>query len=136
MQEKWWEDYIGREYIIDEYDCVHLLVDVQQNVFGHDLEIPVERENHLKNKSAQIAAHLDHYTHPIEEDEIEEGDMVLMKCKGVLNHTGIVAFHKGVPYVVHNLRNIRSVAMHKIRDLQRYNLIVDGYYRFKVASEH
>lgn len=135
MNHKWWEEYIGREYIVDEYDCVHLLVDVQQNVFGHEFSIPVERERHLINKSAQIQFHLDEYTTPIEEADISDGDMLLMKCKGVLNHTGIVAIHNDVPYVLHNLRNIKSVAMHKIRELENYGMVVDGYYRFRTESE-
>lgn len=127
----WWEDYIGREYIVGEYDCAHLVVDIQQNVFGNDFEVMVERDRSLRIQSEQIHQNLDKYVYPIDASEAADGDMLLMKCKGVLNHTGIVATNNNVKYVIHNLRNIRSVAMHKIRELPRYGLEIEGYYRFK-----
>lgn len=125
----WTDDFVGKPYIPDQYDCVHLVVDVQKQVYGKDIEIPVEREEHVFLLSKQIDQHLETFYEQVEVPQ--EGDMVLMKCKGRLNHTGVYVVINGVAYVLHNLRSIMSVALHKVRELEKYGVVVDSYYRVK-----
>ena len=77
----WTDHFVGKEYVIDEYDCVHLCVEVQQKQFGNTFEIDIVRERKLMDQTEQIHSHLDEYVYSIEEDEVEEGDLVLMKVK-------------------------------------------------------
>jgi hypothetical protein len=125
----WTDSFVGRTYIPEEYDCVHLVVEVQKEIYGKAIEIPVEREANVIKLCRQIDQHLETFYEQV--DVPEDGDMVLMKCKGRLNHTGVYVLIDGTPYVLHNLRSIMSVAMHRLRDLEKYAVIVDSYYRVK-----
>lgn len=126
----WSADYIGKEYVIDVYDCLSLVVDVERNVFGHNIDDNEERAKRLIDKSTAIMANIEKYVHPIAAEEAVDGDVVLMTCKGRLNHTGVLAVVNNVRYVVHNLRNVKSVAIHKLRDLEKWNMEIEGFYRF------
>lgn len=125
----WSDEYVGREYIPEEFDCVHLVVEVQNKIYGKQIEVQVEREQNVFKLCRQIDQHLETFYEQVEQPE--EGDMVLMKCRGRLNHTGVYVVIDGVPYVLHNLRSIMSVALHKLRDLEKYGVYVDSYYRVK-----
>lgn len=128
----WTDAFIGREYVPEEYDCVHLVVEVQKRIYGKTIEIPVERETNFIRLSKQIDQHLETFYEQVTEPQ--DGDMVLMKCRGRLNHTGVYVVINGTAYVLHNLRNIMSVALHRVRELERYGLIVDSYYRVKTTE--
>ena len=123
------DKYVGKEYIIDVYDCVHLCVEVQQEEFGNKFEIDIDRERGLIKQTDQIDAHLNEYL--IDDKDAKEGDLLLMRCKGRLTHSGIVCEINGTMYVLHNLRNIRSVAMHKISELSKWGCVPESFHRFK-----
>lgn len=125
------EKYVGMEYVHNEFDCVHLLQLVQQNEFDRTVDIPVERDDTVFAMSNQIDFHKAEYAETVSQSESKDGDIVLMKAKGRLNHTGILFIKNGTHYVLHNLRNVGSVAVHKIRELEKWGLIVEGIYRFK-----
>lgn len=124
----WSSDYIGKPYSKD-YDCAHLLIDVQNNVFNRDLYVPVERARHIVEMSDQIADNKANYITQITEDESTDGDVVLMVCLGRLNHIGVLCVIKGIRYVLHNVKSTGNVTLHKIRELDKYSLVVEGYYR-------
>ena len=126
----WSDDYVGKPYIRGEYDCLSLVDDVSRNVFGQKIADNEERAERLAEMSDQIRERIENYVHPIDEAEAEDGDVLLIKCKGRLNHTGIFTVINGVKYVVHNLMNVKSVVIHRLRDLEKYNMEVEGYYRF------
>lgn len=127
----WSEQYVGREYKAGEYDCVHLVVDVRQSVFGEDLTVDYERKRSLVEQTDQIHAYMDEYIEPIAEHEAKEGDVLLMRCRGRLTHTGVICEINNVKYVLHNLRNIGCVAMHRIRDVNKYGCEPHSYYTWK-----
>lgn len=125
----WTDEFVGKPYKEGVYDCAHLLVDVQQNVFHRNVDIPVERDETIYALSRQIDQHKPHYAVPISEEEAQEGDVVLMLCRGRLNHIGVLAVIRGIKYVLHNVKSTGNVTLHKIKDLHRYALEVEGYYR-------
>lgn len=127
----WTDGYIGREYVEGHYDCAHLLVDVQHNVFNRKVDIPVERAEHIFLTARKIDEHREHYLEPIAEEQAQDGDVVLMVCRGRLSHIGVLAVIDGIKYVLHNLKSSGNVALHRIRDLDRYALRLDGFYRCK-----
>ena len=126
----WTDDYVGNEYVVGQYDCLSLVVDISRNVFNQKIDDTEERADRLPDMSEQIRTRIENYVHPIDAIDAVDGDVLLMKCKGRLNHTGIFTVINNVKYVIHNLRNIKSVAIHRLRDLKKYNMEVEGYYRF------
>lgn len=129
MNEHWSSQYIGRPYVDGTYDCAHLLADVQQNVFHRRVEFPIERADHIFLTARKIDEHKTHYLEPITEEEAQDGDVVLMVCLGRLSHIGVLAVIDGVRYVLHNLKSSGNVALHRIRDLERYALKLEGFYK-------
>lgn len=130
----WTDQYVGLPYINDEFDCVHLATKVQNEVFGKSIQIPVAREEHIFKLSKQIEEHMNTYYEEVPKEEAQDGDLILMKCKGRLNHTGVYCVIDGVPYVLHNLRSIGSVALHRIRELDKHGMIYDSVYRVKAGN--
>jgi len=130
----WTDKYIGRPYSSD-YDCAHLLVDVNRETFHRNVDIPVERTDHIFKLSAQIDENKTHFLEPVEESEAKDGDAILMICLGRLNHIGILAIINGVKYVLHNVKSTGNVTLHRLKDLERYNLQIEGFYRVKEQDE-
>lgn len=124
----WTETYIGRPYS-DDYNCAHLLVDVQRNVFNRNVNIPIESESQVFLLSKQIDDKKKTYLTPIEATEIQDGDVVLMKSRGRLNHIGILAVINGMKFVLHNVKSTGNVTLHRLKDLEKYALSVEGFYR-------
>ena len=118
----------------EDFDCVHLLVLVQNEVFKRDVDIPIERESHIILKAKQIEQNKLHYLDPIDGEEAVDGDVVLMRGRGRLNHTGVLAVIHGIRYVLHNVNNLGHVILTRIRDLDRIGLELEGYYRCKEAE--
>ena len=129
MNEHWSANYIGKPYVENEYDCAHMLEDVQTNVFHRNVDIPVERAKNVILTMKKIDEHRETYLTPISEEEAVDGDVVLMVCRGRLSHIGVLCVVDGIRYVLHNLKTSGNVALHKIRDLDRIALRLDGFYR-------
>lgn len=127
----WTDAYIGKPYQEGTYDCAHLLVDVQVNVFHRRVNIPVERAQHIFLTARKIDEHRETYLEPITEEESQEGDVILMVSRGRLSHIGVLAVIDGIKYVLHNLKSSGNVALHKLRDLDKYALTLNGFYRCK-----
>jgi len=131
----WADKYVGMPYEDGVFDCTHLVGLVQQQEFDRQIPLPTDRSNTTFGLSAQIDLHKENYFKPLEEADAIDGDVIIMRCKGRLNHIGIF-FRKGeTKYVLHNIKNIGAVVIHKIRDLERYNIDLEGYYRFRPITE-
>jgi len=61
----------------------------------------------------------------------EEGDAVLMMCRGRPSHIGIYCVVNNEPCVLHAMENAGMVVLHRIRELNRVFLTVEGYYAWK-----
>ncbi len=125
----WAERYLGEPYIEGENDCATLAARVQLEVFGRHIALPAERMSDYRGWSRQIQAHKDDYADPVEHPA--EGDAVLMVGRGRLNHIGIYCELGEVPHVLHAMKSAGQVVLHRIRDLDRYGLAVEGYYRWR-----
>jgi len=125
----WAEHYVGEPYIEGGNDCAALAARVQQEVFGRRIALPVERMSDYRGWSRQIEMHRDDYADPV--DAPAEGDAVLMVGRGRLNHIGTYCELNGAPCVLHAMKSAGQVVLHPIRDLGRYGLEVEGYYRWR-----
>lgn len=127
----WSEAYIGRGYVLGESDCARLVCDVRREVFG--LPVPEDAEpdraasalQRFKQMSDGVAEYGERVETP------QEGDAVLMLCRGRPSHIGAYCVVDGEPSVLHAMQNAGMTVLHRLRDLPRYLLTVEGFYRWK-----
>ena len=122
----WAERFVGEPYQDGANDCASFAERVQREIFQRAINLPTDRAAGVRGQSAQILnARGDYGTrteHP------QEGDAVLMRGRGRLNHLGIYCEIEGVPFVLHAMRNARQVCLHRLRDLNQLGLTVEGVY--------
>ena len=127
----WTETYIGRPYVLGKADCARLVCDVRREVFG--LPVPEdaepERAASLTGRFRQMGDGVAEYGERT--DEPQDGDVVLMCCRGRPSHVGVFGRVDGEPCVLHAMANAGMTVLHRIRDLPRYNLHVEGFYKWK-----
>lgn len=129
----WSARYIGLPYQPGRFDCAHLVEKVQTEVFGRRVDLPKERP--ASQRSAEFAA-LVQETAPALAARLPdgqaplEGDAALMIGAGRLNHVGVAVFEAGEWWVLHAFINARAVVLHRVRDLARNGLKLEGWYRW------
>jgi cell wall-associated NlpC family hydrolase len=126
----WSEQYIGRPYKLGEADCAALCIDVIENEFTGQVPdfCKTYRENTRLKRAEQLEQLAKQAT--VQTDNPDEGDIVLMLCKGRPSHVGIYCLANNEPSVLHAMENVKMVVLHRIRDLPRYFLAVEGYYKW------
>ena len=127
MNPHWSESFVGLPYA--QADCAALAARVQREVVGRDLALPGERAAGLRGLSTQIVELKADYAEPVEIPR--DGDAVLMVARGRLQHVGVYCDIDGSPWVLHAVRNAGQTCLHRLCDLSRYGLTVEGYYRWK-----
>lgn len=127
----WAEKYIGRPYICGTADCAHALALVRKEVFNEIVptDIEVERKASALGRAGQMTDLVAEYGEKT--DYPQEGDAVLMMCKGRPSHIGAYCIVNGEPSVLHAMQSAGMVVLHRIRDLERVFLTVEGYYTWK-----
>jgi len=123
----WAETFVGIPYA--ENDCAQFAARVQREVFGKHITLPSQRAAGYRGQSAQLVNLRDDYATPT--DDPIDGDAVLMVGRGYLNHIGVFARIDSEPWVLHAMRNAGHVVLHRVRDLPRYGLTLEGYYRWR-----
>ena len=127
----WSEKYIGQQYAINSADCARLLSRVRSEQFGLPVpsEIEIERRASRLGRVGQMADLVDAYGEKTENPQ--EGDAVLMLCRNRPSHIGVYCIVDGEPAVLHAMENAGMVVLHRIRELNRVFLTVEGYYAWK-----
>lgn len=127
----WSEKYIGQPYIVGQNDCARFAAKVKRSEFSFNVpeEIEVERAASRLGRIGQmedlVSAYGEKTDFPI------EGDAVLMLCRGRPSHLGIYCIVDKEPCVLHAMEGAKMVVLHKIRELERVFLKVEGYYKWK-----
>ena len=127
----WSESYIGQPYIVNTADCARLLTRVRREVFKLPVpeETEVERFQSRLGRVGQLTDLVGIYGYPT--DQPAEGDAVLMVCAGRLSHIGVFCIVNNEKCVLHAMENAGMVVLHRIRELDKYFLKVEGYYKWK-----
>ena len=123
----WSHQYIGKPYT--EADCAQLAILVLKNEFNQVVNLPTERGDNVFSLSSQIAKHQGDYAEKT--NRPTEGDAVLMRCRGRLNHIGIYCDISGQAYVLHALRGAGQACLHRLDALPGLSLEVEGFYRWR-----
>lgn len=127
----WSEKYIGQEYATHTADCARLLARVRREHFKLPVpsDIELDRQASRLGRIGQMSDLVDTYGKPTENPQ--EGDAVLMLCRGRPSHIGVYCIVDGEPSVLHAMESARMVVLHRIRELDRVFLTVEGYYTWK-----
>ena len=125
----WTDPYIGLPYVEGEGDCAALAVRVQREVFGREIVLPTTHACGVRAQTVQIAALRDDYAERLPAPV--EGCGVLMQCRGRFSHIGLFAAIGGEGWVLHAMQNARMVVLHRVRDLPRHGLALEGYYAWR-----
>lgn len=127
----WTETYIGRPYVLGESDCARLVCDVRREVFGAPVpeDAEPERAASVRSRYQQMQEGVAEYGERTESPV--DGDVVLMLCRGRPSHVGTYGLVNGEPHVLHAMQNAGMVVLHRLRDLPRFNLQVEGFYKWK-----
>lgn len=127
----WCEPYIGQPYVRGEADCARLLCRVRREVFN--LPVPsgaeIARAESRLGRAAQMADGVEAFG--IRVDEPREGDAVLMLCRSRPSHIGVFCIVDGERCVLHAVENLGHVVLHRLRDLPRCFLEIEGFYSWK-----
>lgn len=127
----WSEKYIGHQYMVNTSDCARLLSRVRSEQFGLPVptDIEVERAASRLGRIGQMQDLVNEYG--VRTASPKEGDAVLMLSRGRPSHIGVYCIVDGQPSVLHAMENAGMVVLHKIRELNRVFLSVEGYYAWK-----
>lgn len=127
----WSEQYIGSPYVYNKLDCANLVTRVKKEVFNFPVpaEMECKREDSLTARLRQIKHIFDEYGERT--DDPQEGDAVLMLFAGRPGHIGVYCLVNKHKCVLHAMESAGMVVLHKISDLERYFLKVEGYYKWK-----
>lgn len=127
----WSEAYVGQPYVLGEADCARLVCRVRAEVFGGAVpaEEDVDRAVSAYGRAVQMADGVALFTAPVAEPE--EGDVVLMMCRGRPSHVGAFCRIAGEPAVLHAVKKPGQAVLTRLRDLGRMALSVEGFYRWK-----
>ena len=127
----WAESYIGRPYVLGESDCARLACDVRREVFG--LPVPegadIERARSELGRFEQMSDGVAEYATPTATPH--EGDVALICCRGRPSHVGVFCRVNDEDCVLHAMKNAGMVVLHRVRDLPRVNLQLEGFYSWK-----
>ncbi len=125
----WSAQYIGLPYVEGTNDCASFAVKVQREVFNRTIELPQDRAANIRGVSKQITNNKNDCATPTTKPQ--DGDAVLMVGRGRINHIGIYVEFCSVPYVLHAMQGAKQVCLHRIRELNNFNLSLEGFYKWK-----
>lgn len=126
----WSETYIGKPYRLGDADCAALVCEVREQQFDGTVPefVLAMRENtRLKRVEQLETLSLEAVTST---DNPKEGDVVLMLCRGRPSHVGVYCVVDNEKSVLHAMENAKMVVRHRIRDLEKFGLKVEGYYKW------
>lgn len=127
----WCERYIGQPYDVKTADCAMLLSQVRHEVFKLPVpsDVEIERAASRLGRTGQIIDLVAAYG--VLTAAPKEGDAVLMLNRSRPSHIGVYCEVDGERCVLHAMENAGHTVLHRIRELSRVGLSVEGYYAWK-----
>lgn len=127
----WSTRYLGTPYQLGDADCASLVCNVRSDVFGGHVpnEAEVNRLQSALGRAGQIQDGVSSFG--IKTNNPTEGDVVLMMCRARPSHVGVYCEIDGIPYVLHAMQNAGQVVLHKLSDLPKVHLTIEGFYQWK-----
>ena len=130
------QSYVGVEYVPGQYDCGHLFLDVQRQVFGRTVTLPQSVQTHAlgrAHQAAQISAARDALAQRIQNPV--HGCAVLITSPNeqgqLLWHIGTVFVYRGEVWVLHNSAAMGNAWLNRLRDFASRGQSIEGFYTWK-----
>lgn len=127
----WSDNYIGEPYVTGDADCARLIARVRQEIYGLPVpdDVEVDRAASRLGRVGQMSDLVGLYGQRT--DDPDEGDVVLMLCRARPSHVGVYCVVDNEPCVLHAMENAGMVVRHRLRDLPKVFLTVEGFYKWK-----
>lgn len=133
------ERYVGTPYVSREFDCGSLVVLVQRELFGREVQAlpaPARRQG-IRGQAADLGAALSRNGVLVESPAT--GDVALLwestpHGQPPLNrrwHVGVVFMQYGEVWVLHCANDTIGTVLDTLDNLRRQGLHLDGWYRWK-----
>lgn len=121
--------FIGIPYSADESDCADLVVLVQRELFGRNVELPQSRPRGTRGQAC--VRNLADAKVSGKSDSPANGDLVLMQELGHSRpgHVGVFfSFPDSGDYVLHSTEKTCGSVLQRIQDIGNINLRLEGIY--------
>lgn len=130
------QTYVGTLYRVGEFDCADLAAQVQRELFGRVIALPAQRKRPAgaRGQAREIAR--------LQADLADRIDLPVDGCGALFHepdgdsqlwHIGTMFAHAGDWWVLHNSHKLQSAALHRLSDVKRFGLRLDGFYAWRVA---
>ncbi len=130
------QSYVGVEYVPGVYDCAHLFLDVQRQVFGRDVTLPTQINAHSQGRAGQarqIALARDALASRIQTPVHGCAVLITSPVDGgqLAWHIGTVFVYRGDAWVLHNSHAMGSASLSRLRDFAWRGQRIEGFYTWK-----
>lgn len=126
--------YVGVPYLDGEFDCADLAAKVQWEMFGRLIRLPTHRRRPVgaMGQAREIRA--------FREDLADRIDAAVTGCgvlmyepgdRGQIWHIGTAFVDVDVVWVLHNSHKLGSAHLHRLTDLIRFGLRLEGFYAWR-----
>lgn len=128
------QTFVGREYQLGQFDCADLAALVQREVFGREIGLPEHRHRPMGAAAQRREINSLRDGLAMRVDVPFTGCGALLYEPGIFApiwHIGTVALHYGETWVLHASEKLGSAHLHRLKDLQRWGMHLEGYYAWK-----
>ncbi|WP_115540039.1 peptidoglycan endopeptidase [Xanthomonas campestris] len=121
------ERFLNIPYDADTNDCADLVVQVQHELFGREVQMPARRP---RGAAGQVALGELSQASAVATTTPVDGDLVLMFDKGQIRpgHVGVFFYLAHEGWVLHTTSALGSSWLHRVRELPDYGARIEGYY--------
>ena len=117
--------YQGIRYCEATLDCADFVALVQRELFGRQVTLPNGRPRGARGQLALGELSKPYGTRT---ETPKDGDLVLMKERGVLGHVGVYFWLAHEAWCLHSCERIGESVLHRIRDLPDMGAPVEAIY--------
>lgn len=113
----------------DDFDCADFAVHLAREHFGKNVSLPNSRP---RGDGANNELHDISKGYGTRTDDPQDGDFVLMQNMGdsVPTHCGVYLVLNGEPCVFHCAKRAGGSIIHRVRQLPRIGLKIEGFYKW------
>ena len=126
----WSDKYIGLPY--SDHNCAEFVAMVAFDHYNIDIVLPADMGKYLRTQQKKINKHLFEYVDAQKLDDPIDGAICLMHGRKRHCHIGITVIINKIPYVLHSMTGCNSVVRHRVIDLHKFNLKVEGFYQWLI----
>ena len=131
----WTDAYLGRPWIQGRHTCMHLVLEVQREQFGRQLDWPVAAPSRMPE--AQWRGLAARYAAPVQAADAIAGDVAHLTPMGhrAGHHLGVLCVlpddERHILHCAHGL----GTCLHREMDMTAFGFELRGYYRPLVAPD-